>query len=47
MGTIGAPVKDVAEVARATHRRRPVHRTLGLATELVFRLWVNDAEVSL
>ncbi len=42
-----APVAAGAEAARLTHRRCPIHQTLKRATELVFRLYVNDAEVPL
>ncbi len=45
--TTGSPVELAVEVARLTHRRCPVHRTLERATQLSFRLLVNGAEVAL
>ena len=44
--TLG-PVEKVVEVARQTHRRCPVHQTLRKATDLSFRLFVNDSEIGL
>lgn len=41
------PVEKVAEVARQTHRRCPVHATLSRATELTFKLIVNGERVAL
>lgn len=40
-----SPAGRVAEVARLTHRRCPIHRTLDRATRLSFRLFVNDVEI--
>ena len=42
-----SPVERVIEVARLTHHRCPVHRTLRKATRLSFQLFVNDVEVAL
>jgi len=39
--------KLAVEVARATHRRCPVHQTLKAATDLSFALFVNGREVAL
>ena len=41
------PVALAVEVARLTHRRCPIHRTLERATALSFRLFVNGAEAAL
>lgn len=42
-----SPIERVVEVARLTHRRCPVHQTLARATNLSFRLFVNDMEATL
>lgn len=42
-----APAARVAEVARLTHRRCPIHQTLKRATRLTFKLFVNDVETAL
>ncbi len=42
-----SPVERVVEVARQTHRRCPIHQTLRKATQLSFKLFVNDAEAVL
>lgn len=42
-----ASVDKVAEVARMTHRRCPIHATLRKAANLSFRLYVNGVEVPL
>lgn len=42
-----APVEKVAEVARQTHRRCPVHATLARATQMIFKLVVNGESVPL
>jgi len=42
-----APVDKAIAVAHLTHRRCPVHQTLRKATQLTFRLFVNDVEVAL
>jgi len=41
------PVDRIAEVARQTHRRCPVHATLSRATEMIFKLVVNGENVPL
>jgi len=41
------PVEKVAEIARQTHRRCPVHATLSRATEMIFKLVVNGQNVPL
>ncbi len=41
------PVKKAVEVARLTHRRCPIHATLKKATNLSFKLFVNDVETQL
>ncbi len=41
------PVEKLAEVARLTHRRCPVHATLSRATEMRFTLIVNGQNVPL
>ncbi len=45
--TTASPVEKAVEVARLTHRRCPIHRTLRRATRLSFRLFVNGAETAL
>jgi len=42
-----SPAGRAAEVARLTHRRCPIHRTLAKASQLSFRLFVNGAETPL
>jgi uncharacterized OsmC-like protein len=39
--------EKVAEVARQTHRRCPVHATLSRATEMIFKLVVNGQNIPL
>jgi uncharacterized OsmC-like protein len=41
------PSEKLAEVARVTHRRCPVHATLSRATEMKFTLIVNGQNVQL
>ncbi len=41
------PVAKLAEVARLTHRRCPVHATLSRATEMKFTLLVNGQNIPL
>ncbi len=41
------PVEKLAEVARLTHRRCPVHATLSRATEMKFTLIVNGQNIPL
>jgi len=41
------PVEKVAEVARLTHRRCPVHATLSRAIPMTFKLVVNGHDVPL
>jgi uncharacterized OsmC-like protein len=41
------PPEKVAEVARLTHRRCPIHATLSRATTMVFTLMVNGQPVAL
>ncbi len=43
----GESVEKVAEVARETHRRCPIHATLSRATEMTFKLVVNGKNVPL
>jgi uncharacterized OsmC-like protein len=42
-----APIATVVDVANLTHRRCPIHATLAKATNLQFRLFVNDVEAHL
>ncbi len=41
------PAKKAVEVAKMTHRRCPIHATLKKATNLSFKLYVNDTETAL
>jgi uncharacterized OsmC-like protein len=41
------PIQKVVDVANQTHRRCPVHATLTLATEMIFKLNVNGQNVPL
>ena len=41
------PVEKLAEVARLTHRRCPVHATLSRSTEMRFTLIVNGQNIPL
>ncbi len=40
-------VEKIAEAARLTHQRCPVHATLSRATEMTFKLVVNGENVPL
>ena len=42
-----SPISEVVKVARQTHKRCPIYATLGKSLEIVFKLVVNGAEVSL
>jgi uncharacterized OsmC-like protein len=41
------PARKAVEIARMTHRRCPVHATLMKATNMTFKLFVNDVETPL